>query len=126
AAHAKRIVHRELKPDNVFVSPSGRITVLDFGIAKLARDHGPSSTRTGALLGTPAYMSPEQARSQPLDARADLYAAGVMLYEGATGELPFVAANLFDLLKLHVEATPSPPRSKNPEIPEAFESLILL
>jgi serine/threonine-protein kinase len=125
AAHAKGIVHRDLKPDNVFISPSGRVTVLDFGIAKLVREDRSSSTRTGALLGTPAYMSPEQARSQPLDARTDLYAAGVMLYEGATGALPFVAANLFDLLKLHVEAKPAPPRNRNAEIPAALEAVIL-
>ncbi|HUS26908.1 MAG TPA: protein kinase [Kofleriaceae bacterium] len=126
AAHAKAIIHRDLKPDNVFVSPSGRVTVLDFGVAKLAADaEGFGSTQTGSLLGTPAYMSPEQARSQPLDARSDLYAVGVMLYEAATGKLPFVAQNLFDLLQMHVAQAPRPPRELAPEIPDTFEAVIL-
>jgi serine/threonine protein kinase len=126
AAHGKSIIHRDLKPDNVYVSPSGRVTVLDFGIAKLAAGtDSMRSTQTGSLLGTPAYMSPEQARSQPLDARADLYSVGVMLYEAATGTLPFVAQNLFDLLQMHVTKPPRPPRELEPEIPQAFEAVIL-
>ncbi len=125
-AHAKGVVHRDLKPDNVFVSPGGRITVLDFGIAKLVADQvGATPTQTGSLLGTPAYMSPEQARAQPLDARADLYAVGVMLYEGATGVLPFQATSLYDLLDMHVKAAPVSPRAHAPAIPEAVEAVIL-
>ena len=124
AAHAKTIIHRDLKPDNVFVSPAGRVTVLDFGIAKLATaDH--VTTQTGGLLGTPAYMAPEQARSQPIDPRADLYAAGVILFEGATGAPPFVSGSLYELLDLHVKTSPPSPRSKNPAIPEALETVIL-
>ena len=80
AAHAKNIVHRDLKPDNIFVAPSGRPKVLDFGIAKLSDGGIGSATRTGSLLGTPHYMSPEQAAGKVVDHRADIYAMGVILY----------------------------------------------
>jgi hypothetical protein len=125
AAHAKGIIHRDLKPENVFVSPTGRVTVLDFGIAKLANLAQGTPTQTGMLLGTPAYMSPEQTRSLPLDARSDLYSLGVMLYEGATGTVPFIAASLYDVLDMHVRTPPAAPRSLNPAIPEALERVIL-
>ncbi|MBL0218635.1 MAG: serine/threonine protein kinase [Myxococcales bacterium] len=126
-AHAKDIVHRDLKPDNVFISPTGRVTVLDFGIAKLGGLAGlvGGTTQTGSLLGTPAYMAPEQARSQPVDPRADLYAMGVILFEGATGQQPFSAASLYELLDLHVKTAPPSPRSLEPTLPEAFEAVIL-
>jgi hypothetical protein len=125
AAHAKGVVHRDLKPENVFVSPTGRVTVLDFGIAKLANLAQGTPTQTGMLLGTPAYMSPEQTRSLPLDARSDLYSVGVMLYEGATGAVPFIAASLYDVLDMHVRTPPAPPRTLNPAIPVALERVIL-
>ncbi len=127
AAHAKGIVHRDLKPDNIFISPTGRVTVLDFGIAKLGDLAGivGGTTQTGSLLGTPAYMAPEQARSQPVDARADLYAAGVILFEGTTGKQPFSAASLYELLDMHVKVAPPSPRSLEPTLPAAVESLIL-
>ena len=127
AAHAKGVVHRDLKPDNLFVSPNGHMKVLDFGIAKLRGEIGTpgDGTRTGALLGTPHYMAPEQAMARPVDARADLYAVGVILYEAATGKKPFDAPSLFELLRLHIERRPEPPRMLRPEIPPAYESVIL-
>jgi serine/threonine protein kinase len=124
AAHAKGIVHRDLKPDNIFVTPSGRPKVLDFGIAKLS-DLGASATRTGSLLGTPHYMSPEQAAGKPVDHRADIYAIGVILFECATGQKPFQAESLFDLLRQHVEARPPSPRALRPDLSVGFEGLIL-
>ena len=125
AAHGKGIVHRDLKPDNIFVTPAGRPKVLDFGIAKLSDLNAGSATRTGSLLGTPHYMSPEQAAGKVVDQRADVYAIGVILFEAATGRKPFVAESLFDLLRKHVEVPPPAPRSLRPDLPPEVESVIL-
>ncbi|HTL31514.1 MAG TPA: serine/threonine-protein kinase [Kofleriaceae bacterium] len=124
AAHAKGIIHRDLKPDNIFVTPAGRAKVLDFGIAKLQPELGGSSTHTGSLMGTPHYMSPEQAAGRSVDLRADIYAIGVILFECTTGQRPFSAPALFDLLRMHIEAPPPSPRALRPEIPPALEQVI--
>ena len=127
AAHASGIIHRDLKPDNIFVSPSGRPKVLDFGIAKLRPDLGGVSdgTREGSLLGTPHYMSPEQARAQSVDVRTDVYSAGVIIFECLTGHRPFNAASLFELLRAHVEQPPPRPTSLRPDMPPAVEHAVL-
>ena len=125
ATHAKGIVHRDLKPDNIYVAPSGRPKVLDFGIAKLTDPGSNSSTRTGSLLGTPHYMSPEQASGRSVDHRADIYAIGVILFECVTGRKLFVADSLFDLLRKHVEEPAPSPRMFRPDLDAGLESLIL-
>jgi serine/threonine protein kinase len=125
AAHAKGIVHRDLKPDNIFVTPSGRPKILDFGIAKLLPELGGSYTQTGSILGTPHYMAPEQATGQPVDHRTDLYAIGVILFECATGAQPFQGDSLFDLLRKQVDAPPPRPLLLRPDLPPAFEHVIL-
>lgn len=126
AAHAHGIVHRDLKPANVFVTPSGHAKVLDFGIAKLRPADGAAGlTQSGALLGTPYYMSPEQASGNAVDHRSDLYSSGVMLYEALTGTRPFVAGSLFELLRKHVQENPQPPSSRRRDLPAVLDSVIL-
>ncbi len=127
AAHQQRIVHRDLKPDNIFISPKGRPKVLDFGIAKLASEESSmqGQTRAGSLLGTPHYMSPEQALSRPADARSDLYAIGVILYECLTGQVPFQSDNLFKLLQQHVDVAPQDPRILRPELSLGLAAIVL-
>jgi len=130
AAHAAKIVHRDLKPDNIFVIEEAGVrataVLLDFGIAKLlAAPELPSAhTHTGAVLGTPYYMAPEQFRSAQVDARADLYAVGVILYEMFAGRVPFAADSYIDLVNLHLQAPP--PRSPAfDKIPPRLERLIM-
>jgi serine/threonine-protein kinase len=134
AAHRKGIVHRDLKPDNLFVVPETmdvareRIKVLDFGIAKLqAHPHGDSvKTRTGALMGTPVYMSPEQCLgTKELDHRTDIYSLGVILFEMLCGRPPFVSTGFGELVNMHLNTAPPAPRAIAPSTPPAVEMLIM-
>jgi eukaryotic-like serine/threonine-protein kinase len=120
AAHAAGIVHRDLKPENLFLVPDAtapgaeRVKILDFGIAKIKRSGatgGTLRTQTGLIMGSPAYMSPEQCRdSADVDFRSDIYSFGVIMYEALAGRTPFVAASGTEMLVMHVTATPAPPR----------------
>jgi hypothetical protein len=135
AAHAKGIVHRDLKPDNLYLiaddmRPGGeRVKVLDFGIAKLRGDlaAGSAKTQTGSLMGTPPYMSPEQCRgiTDEIDERTDIYALGIILYEMLCGAPPFMSLGWGEIVLAHLTQVPPPPRSKNPQIPEVVEAVIL-
>jgi serine/threonine protein kinase len=135
AAHKKGIVHRDLKPDNLYVVPDPndsereRIKVLDFGIAKLQQGSGGADsvkTRTGTLMGTPIYMSPEQCRgTKAVDHRSDMYSLGVIFYEMLVGHPPFVSEGFGELVNMHLNVTPTPPRNYRPDVPESLDAMVM-
>jgi serine/threonine protein kinase len=122
-AHRRGMVHRDIKPANVMLTTQGYIVLADFGIADMVG--GPQVTATGAITGTPAYMSPEQGRGEWGDERSDIYALGVMLYEMATGRVPFEADTPLAVIHKHINDPLPPPRQLNLAVPEAVERVIL-
>jgi len=123
-AHTRGLVHRDVKPSNVLVDERGNCTLTDFGIAKMVEGTA-HFTSTGGIIGTPAYMSPEQGRGLKVDARTDLYSLGVMLYEMATGRVPFDAETPVAVIFMHVQDPLPLPRKINPDLPESVERIIL-
>jgi serine/threonine protein kinase len=128
AAHAVGLVHRDIKPGNVWLEGSKRrVKILDFGLARTsgaAQRADDPVTDSRAIVGTPAYMSPEQARSQPVDFRTDLFSLGVALYQMATGKTPFTGSNPFDLLSAVVAHDPPPVSALCPDVPPALSELV--
>jgi serine/threonine protein kinase/tetratricopeptide (TPR) repeat protein len=123
AAHAEGVVHRDLKPQNIMMDASGKVSVMDFGIARSM--DASNMTRTGALMGTPTYMSPEQAQGQKVDARSDLYTLGIIFYELLTGKPPFEADNPMATLVKRIQERPVPPTEAEPSIPKPINDIIL-
>src|SRR5213594_697018 len=125
-AHAEGVIHRDIKPQNMVVEPSGFLKVMDFGIARLANPpKGKGLTEAGMSIGTPDYMSPEQLSGAELDPRSDLYAAGMMLFECLTRRVPFEAETTWALVAKHLEEQAPDPRSLNGEVPEGLATVIL-
>ena len=122
-AHSRGIIHRDIKPHNVMVLRDGSVKVADFGIARLAT--AGSSTLTKDTLGSVHYISPEQARGSHIDARSDLYSAGVVLYEMLTGRLPFEGDTPVSVAIQHINSVPLSPRDLDPELPEALENITM-
>src|SRR5919109_4545143 len=124
-AHSHGVVHRDLKPANALVDSQGNIFLTDFGIAKLLESASPRLTQTDAIMGTPAYISPEQAQGQPVDQRSDIYSLGIILYEMVTGSVPFVAETPLAVLFKHISDPLPPPSSVKPDVSPAIEQVIL-
>ena len=122
-AHAKNIVHRDIKPQNIMLLKNGQIKVTDFGIAKLPEAE--TLTTTDKAIGTVYYISPEQASGKPIDQRSDLYSLGIVMYEMATGRLPFYADSPISVALMQVNDNPPPPRSVDDGIPQGLEQIIL-
>ncbi|HKG94887.1 MAG TPA: protein kinase [Gemmatimonadaceae bacterium] len=125
-AHEQGVIHRDIKPQNVAIEPDGVLKVMDFGIARLTQQrNGRGVTRTGMVVGTPGHMPPEQLLGDELDARVDIYATGVLIYESLTGRLPHLSDSPITLIAKILEETPPAPRALDPDIPEALSALIM-
>lgn len=122
--HSQGVVHRDIKPSNVLIDQHGNTFLTDFGVAKLVAETA-QFTASGAIIGTPAYMSPEQSMGKPVDYRCDIYSLGVVLYELVTGRVPFEAETPLAVLLKHINDPLPPPRQIQPELPAAVERVIL-
>jgi len=123
-AHQQGVIHRDLKPDNVLIRSDGAAVLTDFGIARAVSGYV-ASTGVNMTIGTPQYLSPEQAQGRPLDQRVDFYALGVTLYKAATGEVPFSSTDWFELARMHVEDPPPSLRKKRGELSKRFERVVM-
>jgi serine/threonine-protein kinase len=124
-SHRNGIIHRDIKPANVMITPAGAVKVMDFGIARAIADTSSTVTQTANVIGTAQYLSPEQARGEPVDARSDVYSTGCLLYELITGVPPFQGDSPVAVAYQHVRENPVMPSARNPEIPRALDSIVM-
>ena len=124
-AHRAGIVHRDIKPGNVMLTPSGEVKVMDFGIARAVTGSSSTMTQTAAVIGTAHYLSPEQARGEHVDGRSDIYSTGCLLYELVTGGPPFSGDTPVAVAYQHVREEPIPPSRVEPEVPAAIDAIVL-
>jgi serine/threonine protein kinase/tetratricopeptide (TPR) repeat protein len=122
AAHEQGVVHRDLKPQNIMLDARGTVYLTDFGLARTLEQTG--VTQTGAIIGTPNYMSPEQVKGEPAGPRSDIYALGVILYEMATGAVPFGGKSAYEVMIARIQRPPRPAREANPELPVYLEKIL--
>src|SRR5882724_10151108 len=122
-AHKQNVIHRDIKPANMMLTPSGAIKLMDFGIARSGNDLG--LTVTGTTVGSLAYMSPEQVKCEPIDARSDLYSVGVSLYEMVTGQKPFKGDSNFSIMQAQLQQAPRPPVELSADLPASLNQIIL-
>src|ERR1700721_3148969 len=125
AAHAENVVHRDLQPQNILVDKNDQVYISDFGLAKSFAEGAVGMTQTGALLGTPRYMSPEQVEGKPTDGRSDIYAYGLILYEMATGEVPFDGDSTLGVMYQRIKEKPKSPKLVNPSLPDWLVRIIM-
>jgi serine/threonine-protein kinase len=125
SAHRKGIVHRDVKPSNILLKADGRFKITDFGIARIEDPSAPEQTQAGEILGTPAYMSPEQVLSRPVDGRSDLFSLGIILYELATGVRPFGGEGIHAIFSAITHEKPLEVLARNPDFPKALSDVIM-
>lgn len=124
-SHRAGIIHRDIKPANVMLTPSGRVKVMDFGIARAVADTSATMTQTAAVIGTAQYLSPEQARGETVDNRSDIYSAGCLLYELLCGRPPFVGDSPVSVAYQHVREVPVPPSTLDPKLTPQMDAIVL-
>jgi serine/threonine-protein kinase len=123
-AHSRGVIHRDIKPSNIMINKDGEVKLLDFGLALMSTPD-PRLTSSGSLLGSVHYISPEQIRGEPLDARSDLYGLGVTTYELVTGKLPIEGESFAEIISGHLQAVPKTPSALNPSVPELLSEVVM-